>query len=629
ETFLASKDTVIEKIAWRERAVDFQLADVDDSSKRLSITLPSDYAQGEPVIIFFKTILSNIETAREKIKRGMSFVDHAVMGEEGAFLPASSAWYPRRDSGLSFFDVVFDTPKAYTPVMEGRWAETSEKNGRGINRWLVSKPLSGINPVIAKFHIEKDTHKGIDIYTFFFKDDNALSKTYIEKTKGYIDLYARLLTPYPFEKFAIVEGFLPTGYGMPSFTLLGSEVLRLPFIPDTSLGHEFVHNWWGNSIFSDPAQGIWAEALATYTADSLYTENKGAVHARSKRLDTLSAYKDYAEKQGPALKDFTDASDPAQRAVGYGKGSYVFHMLRSLLGDDLFWQGLREFHKKKTFSYASWRDIQTAFELVSGADLDWFFSQWLARKGGPRLSLDYARIEDTTSNIKVFFAISQKTPYYRLHVPVVFETEGGMVVKDITLETRREVFEITLDKKPVSIEIDPMLENFRLLSDKEAPVTLGSFFGDANGVIVLPSDPEAKARYEAVATSLSTDYGLLVIPEEDYKEDYEKKPVFILGGPGENGLFEKLFKNSIFKIKDNLLKIDEKTFDLAQVTVSFATRENERVASAFFGLYEAVFERSAKRLPHYTNKTYLIFKKDGKTEGAVIEGSKPLRIEFN
>jgi hypothetical protein len=55
--------------------------------------------------------------------------------------------------------------------------------------------------------------------------------------------------PYPFPKFAVVENFFPTGYGFPSYTLLGSTILRLPFILNTSLGHEIAHCWWGNGVF--------------------------------------------------------------------------------------------------------------------------------------------------------------------------------------------------------------------------------------------------------------------------------------------------------------------------------------------------------------------------------------------
>ena len=64
--------------------------------------------------------------------------------------------------------------------------------------------------------------------------------------------------PYPFPKFAIVENFFPTGYGFLSYTLLGGSVLKLPFIPETSLRHEIAHSWWGNGVLVDYAAGTGA-----------------------------------------------------------------------------------------------------------------------------------------------------------------------------------------------------------------------------------------------------------------------------------------------------------------------------------------------------------------------------------
>ena len=70
-------------------------------------------------------------------------------------------------------------------------------------------------------------------------------------TAQYLEMYRQLIGPYPFAKFALVENFWETGYGMPSFTLLGPQVIRFPFILHSSYPHEILHNWWGNSVFVD------------------------------------------------------------------------------------------------------------------------------------------------------------------------------------------------------------------------------------------------------------------------------------------------------------------------------------------------------------------------------------------
>ncbi|NIR14150.1 MAG: M1 family metallopeptidase, partial [Desulfobacterales bacterium] len=65
-----------------------------------------------------------------------------------------------------------------------------------------------------------------------------MAARYLAYSKKYLEMYEEMLGPYPFQRFAVVENILPTGYGMPTFTLLGRQVLKLPFIPETSLGHE-------------------------------------------------------------------------------------------------------------------------------------------------------------------------------------------------------------------------------------------------------------------------------------------------------------------------------------------------------------------------------------------------------
>lgn len=88
-------------------------------------------------------------------------------------------------------------------------------------------------------------------------------------------MYRKLIGPYPYWKFALIENFWETGYGMPSFTLLGPQVIRFPFILHSSYPHELLHNWWGNSVYVDFKKGNWCEGLTAYLADHLIQEQRG------------------------------------------------------------------------------------------------------------------------------------------------------------------------------------------------------------------------------------------------------------------------------------------------------------------------------------------------------------------
>lgn len=59
---------------------------------------------------------------------------------------------------------------------------------------------------------------------------------------------------------------------------------------------------------------------------------------------------------------------PEDRAIGYGKGAYVFHMLRVMLGDEVFYNALRDVIANRGFKFTSWEDFRISFEKVSGKD---------------------------------------------------------------------------------------------------------------------------------------------------------------------------------------------------------------------------------------------------------------------
>ena len=162
---------------------------------------------------------------------------------------------------------------------------------------------------------------------------------------------------------------------MPSFTLLGSQVIRLPFIVHTSYGHEILHNWWGNGVFVDYRQGNWCEGLTTYLADHFYKLKESPSAAIDYRRNQLQAYLDYAssgERDFP-LHEFKERESASTQAVGYGKTMMVFHMAEERAGRETFLKALRSFYHDHLFEEASWDDIIAAFEETGDRGWrDWF-----------------------------------------------------------------------------------------------------------------------------------------------------------------------------------------------------------------------------------------------------------------
>ncbi|MDE2388967.1 MAG: signal protein PDZ, partial [Betaproteobacteria bacterium] len=178
-----------------------------------------------------------------------------VISPEGVFLASASAWYPQFGDALVSFQLDIQVPSGWDVVSQGSLLR--ENNG-GENRrvvWEEKQPQDDIYLIAAKFQRYTQSAGAVNAMVYLRSADQPLAQKYLDATAQYIAMYNKLIGPYPYSKFALVENFWESGYGMPSFTLLGSKVIRLPFILHSSYPHEILHNYWGNGVFVDYAKG--------------------------------------------------------------------------------------------------------------------------------------------------------------------------------------------------------------------------------------------------------------------------------------------------------------------------------------------------------------------------------------
>ncbi|MCK5139033.1 MAG: M1 family peptidase, partial [Thermodesulfovibrionia bacterium] len=328
-----------------------------------------------------------------------------VIDERGISL--TQTWYPVIDT-LSYYNLSVILPEGYEALSEAEEIIKTKKKETVEFNFTFSHPVDKIHLIASnKYKIIKDSFKHVQIYAYFFQEDLNLAQMYLEFTKKYLQLYENLLGKYPYKRFSIVENFLPRGYSMPTFTLLGNTVVRLPFIVETSLGHEILHQWFGNLIYVDYQSGNWAEGLTTYLADHLYHEQQDRGWEFRKQM--LVDYKSYVTTHNEfPLNKFVFGADPASKAIGYGKVSLTFHMLKKIVGEKKFFNALKYFIKEYRFKMASWDDLRISFERVHGESLERFFRQWLDVKGMPQLSLKNVKVRHLSGSFELNFHIIQK-----------------------------------------------------------------------------------------------------------------------------------------------------------------------------------------------------------------------------
>ncbi len=437
-----------------------------------------------------------------------SFEDsNGLVDSLGVFLAGSSVWVPEIPGSLFDFRLTVDLPPDYRAMSQGMMERGAAPAAGGSQEiWSCRDPQEEIYLIAGRYVVNEEVHGGILMQTFLYEDDPELAGRYLKATADYLDLYNELLGPYPFGKFALVENFWQTGFGMPSFTLLGDRVIRLPFIISTSYGHEIVHNWFGNGVYVDWDKGNWCEGLTSYLADHLYKEEDGL--GAEYRRATLQGYRDFVRGgKDLALSSFRSRNNPVTQAVGYGKAMMTFHMLRLRIGDETFRAGLKRLAETQRFKHASWGDVRQVFEGVSGLDLSNFFAQWVTRVGAPELALGEPRVTPMPDGFRLDLEVRQSAPPYRLDVPVAVLLAGDRQPELTTVSLTDTVTTLSLEmaREPLGIALDPSFDVFRRLDRSEIPPSLGQAFGAERTLIVLPTAAPEPLRqaYEQFATSFS------------------------------------------------------------------------------------------------------------------------------
>lgn len=422
----------------------------------------------------------------------------SMASPRGSFLPAGGGWYPDFGAIPFRFLLRLDLPADQRGLVPGRLVSEGVRRGRYRAAFAFPDAAEGITLIAGPYQVREQWLRGVQgksirLRTYFHPEIAGLAAEYLSAAEGFVKLYGRWIGSYPYGEFSIVSSPLPTGFGMPTLTYLGVDVLRLPFIRTSSLGHEILHNWWGNGVYVDWERGNWSEALTTFMADYTYKEREGSDAAREMRVSWLRDFAAVSPGRDTPLSQFTARSHGTSQVVGYDKGAFLFLMLRDRIGAEAFDAALRLFWRDWRFRRASWADLTRVFEQSADRDLSDFFEQWLSRRGAPRVWIEDARAERVNSTYRVSITLSQEGPPYALRVPIMLTTEAGREERQIDFETPRQEYTLDLRSKPRTLTLDPEYRLFRRLDPDEAPPILRQVMLDPSTVAIVAS-PDERVR---------------------------------------------------------------------------------------------------------------------------------------
>lgn len=556
-----------------------------------------------------------VKQANKEYARGFS-QSPGLIDPQGVYLAGSTNWIPTFENSYVTYEMTVESPAGWRSVSQGERVASSQDSDSRTDTWKVDTPTEEIFVIAAQFTEYEHELGSVKAMAFLREADDALASKYLETTAQYMEMYRRLVGPYPYSKFALVENFWETGYGMPSFTLLGPQIIRFPFILHSSYPHELLHNWWGNGVFVDFETGNWCEGLTAYMADHLIAEQRGS--GADYRRDILQSYSDYVtdENEFP-LEAFRSRTNASSSAIGYGKTAMMWDMLRERVGDENFIRAFQKFYRENKFQRASFGDIRLAFEDVTGEDLEAFFEQWVAQPGAPELTISGTNVKSVKDQTLFNLELSQiqKGAAYDLSVPVVIYGADRIDRKVLEMNSHRQSYSFALNYTPLRIEVDPHFNLMRRLDYREVPPALSKMFGAEKTLMLLPASASAEEmkKYRDLSAIWKADRGdeFQVMLDSDIDALPADRSIWVLGWNNRwKDAIEAGLASYDAEIGSSSVRFGTASHDRAENSFIIALRhpDNTELALSWLTVHDAdAVADLARKLPHYGKYSYLGF----------------------
>lgn len=502
---LASNMTV-QDVIQRGNSLSF----TQNTDDELMVTLPETLNQG---------VLDSLTVSYSGIPISTGFESYSQTTHNGVPIVwtlsqpyGAKAWWPCKqdlNDKIDSIDVYLTTPR-FTPqnqdyvavsngVEIGQEINGSDKTTRFKHRYPIPAYLIAIAITNYSVYTEEVPNNGnpFDIINYVYPESLGAAQAGTPITLDIMNFFIDKFEPYPYadEKYGHAQFGFNGGMEHTTISFMGNFSREL-------ITHELAHQWFGNKVTCGSWQDIWLnEGFATYLYGLVIEEfdgNTAFTNWKQQRSNFITSQPNGSVYIQP--QDTVNVARIFSSRLSYNKGAMVLHMLRKKMGDDNFYQGLRNFlaHPDLAFNYAKTSDFIPIMEAASGLDLTEFFNDWLYNQGYPSFTV----LWNQPNSNQIQINLSQSTSHSSVDF---FET-------DVTLQllgSQGEVQVITLSHTGQNQEFVESV-NFDVVSvifDPNADII------SRNNMVTLSVEDFDVADNIQISPNPVTDYLTIIKPE--------------------------------------------------------------------------------------------------------------------
>ncbi|PWB78104.1 MAG: hypothetical protein C3F15_02450 [Holophagae bacterium] len=452
---------------------------------RLAALLPDALAAGDSV-----TLQITYGGRASRFGDGVNWYSHRGFPEIFTFAEPFGArvWFPCNDrpDDKATVDLTVTAPAELTVASNGLEVDRSDNgDGTATTTWSSRYPVATYlvvmdvsNYAYREWPYEAQDGSTMPVVAYMYPERAEAGEADLAITPELIRVLATRFGEYPFveEKYGNLTAAFGGGMEHQTLTTIG-DFFGDPWMEWLNV-HELGHSWWGDFVTCDDWRELWLnESFATYAEFVWAEETYGLEYLDQYRrdADSLFYYKG-------ALYD----NPVAFSNTVYDGGGMILHMLRYVVGDEAFFDGLHAYREAFAAGSATTQGFKAAMEAASGIDLDWFFEQWVYGANRPRFQYEWEAVSGPAVRLTVTQEHSN-APYFRTPIDVRIQTVAGSEDHRIWLEAVAEqTLEVPVSATPTGVVLDPGSRILAYLSPAAEPdIDFGRDFPDLDAGQVL------------------------------------------------------------------------------------------------------------------------------------------------